>query len=460
MKSVVLAANSPFMNTDLLQKYNVAVPRYTSYPSVPLWDKKPANPGIWMEDCVRSFEMSGELSVYIHLPYCESLCTYCGCNKHITKNHLVEEPYVRAVIKEWELYTSKFKKAPVIRELHLGGGTPTFFSPESLRLLINGILKTGVPAENHNFSFEAHPSSTSLEHLKVLRELGFNRLSLGVQDFDDRIMKVINRFQTIEQISDITVKARELGYTSINYDLIYGLPLQTPENIKHNLELIGELKPDRIAFYSYAHIPEVKKAQRAYSEKDLPMGMDKLKLYQLGKLGLEKLGYVEIGMDHFALKSDELYQSMKSKSLHRNFMGYTPYSTPLSIGLGASAISDSGTAYAQNEKSVKDYLLKMKEADLPPITKTHFLTDEDKYIRKQILDLICNFQTDWLDNPAKFEFKLQQAFVEMERDGLLKIFPYQVKVSQTGRSFIRNICRVFDKRMDRHQEALTFSKAV
>ncbi len=448
------------MEVSLLQKYDVPVPRYTSYPTVPLWDTRDTSAERWMEHVKLSFSRNKEISLYIHLPYCEALCTYCGCNKHITKNHLVEYPYVQAVLKEWKMYTSRLPEKPVIRELHLGGGTPTFFSPENLKMLVEGLLAEAELPNSYEFSFEAHPNSTTFEHLKTLREIGFNRISVGVQDFDSEIMRIINRFQTVEEIRNVTEQARALGYKSVNYDLIYGLPKQTSEHIKTNLELLKELKPDRIAFYSYAHIPDVKKAQRAYSEADLPLGIDKLNLYTQGKAGLEALGYKDIGMDHFALPTDELYQSMQHHKLHRNFMGYTPYHTELCIALGASSISDSWTAYAQNEKTVKEYLLRIKTEDLPPIIKTHFLTEEDKETRRRILDLICDYRTSWFDLDQGIPLWVEAAFSELEKDGLVKIFPNQIKVTETGKSFIRNICRILDVRMDRHQEKVVFSKAV
>ena len=448
------------MDVKLLEKYDVPVPRYTSYPTVPLWDVEETYGERWMKHVQMSFAKNKEISLYIHLPYCEALCTYCGCNKHITKNHLVEVPYVKAVLKEWKMYTSRLPEKPVIREIHFGGGTPTFFSPENLKNLIDGLLADAEVAEKHDFSFEAHPNSTSYEHLKTLRECGFNRVSIGVQDFDGEIMRVIHRFQTVDEVRQVTLWARELGYTSVNFDLIYGLPLQTPAHIEKNLELLQELIPDRIAFYSYAHIPEVKKAQRAYSEADLPMGRDKLNLYLQGRDGLEKLGYRDIGMDHFALPQDELYRSFKAGKLHRNFMGYTPYHTELCIALGASSISDSWTAYAQNEKTLKDYLHRVNHEDLPPIIKNHFLTEEDLKVRRRLLNLICHDETNWFDSKEDFTFELQRAFDNLEKDGLVKVFPHQVKVTPSGKNFIRNICRVLDTRMDRHQKKVTFSKAV
>lgn len=448
------------MDEKLLQKYDVPVPRYTSYPTVPLWETSQTSAEKWMQHVQMSFAKNRELSLYIHLPYCESLCTYCGCNKHITKNHLVELPYVNAVLKEWEMYTSRLPEKPLIREIHLGGGTPTFFAPKNLKKLVKGILSHCELAEDYDFGFEAHPDSTSYDHLLVLRKLGFNRISIGVQDFDEEIMRIINRFQTVDQIRTVTRQARELGYKSVNYDLIYGLPRQNAQHIARNLELLQELRPDRIAFYSYAHIPDMKKAQRAYSEKDLPLGLEKIHLYQQGKEGLEKLGYKDIGMDHFALESDELYRALQKHKLHRNFMGYTPFHTDLCIALGASSISDSWTAFAQNEKTLKDYLRRVREESLPPIAKTHFLTQEDQKIRKHILNLMCHYESNWFDDRDSYTPELQRRFMQLQQDGLLKLFPYQVKVTQQGKNLIRNICRVLDARMDRHQEKLTFSKAV
>lgn len=448
------------MKMDLLRKYDVPVPRYTSYPTVPMWDDEAPAAEKWMKHVQAAFNRNKEVSLYVHLPYCEALCTYCGCNKHITKNHLVEIPYIKAVLKEWKMYTDRLPGKPVIRELHLGGGTPTFFSPENLKMLVEGLVKDAELPPDYDFSFEAHPNSTSFEHLKTLREIGFNRISIGVQDFDDEIMRIINRFQTVEEIRQVTTQARALGYESVNFDLIYGLPKQTPAHIERNLELLKEFMPDRIAFYSYAHIPEVKKAQRAYSEADLPLGMDKLNLYRQGKEGLEKLGYKDIGMDHFALPDDALYRSAESKKLHRNFMGYTAYHTELCIALGASSISDSWTAYAQNEKTTKEYLRRIREENLPPIIKNHFLTNEDQQVRRKILDLICHYETYWPAGSKYLEMDLKEAYAELEADGLVEVSGAAVKVTALGKSFIRNICRVLDARMNRRQKEVVFSRAV
>ena len=450
------------MGLYLLEKYNVPAPRYTSYPTVPYWQEEAPEEEVWRNSVVSALNRNKEISLYIHLPYCESLCTYCGCNKRITKNHAVEEPYIRSLLNEWRIYAGMFPGRPVLRELHLGGGTPTFFSPENLRSLIEGIFADVDLPANHEFGFEAHPNSTTREHLETLRELGFSRLSIGIQDFAPEILEIINRRQSFEEVRDVTAWARELGYSSINYDLIFGLPLQTQEHIRRTVSRIRELRPERIAFYSDAHVPWIKPSQRAYSESDLPKGREKRALYELGRELLEEAGYVEIGMDHFALPEDSLYRALEFGKLHRNFMGYTPYITRLSIALGASSISDSWEAYVQNEKHIEAYRERVDRGELP-IVKGHLLNEEDQIIRGHILNIMCRFQTHWAKSskqcPALFEGL--ERLEELERDGLIELGSYQLKVTDRGRPFLRNICMALDARYWRHQpEGKLFSQVV
>src|SRR5665213_448567 len=379
---------------NLAQKYNVAAPRYTSYPTMPYWDIDFFDQQSWTQSVKLSFEESkgNGISLYIHLPFCESLCTYCGCNTRITKNHVVEEPYINAVLREWEMYKQIIGESPVIREIHLGGGTPTFFSAQNLHLLINGILDGAQLHAKSEFSFEAHPGNTSAEHLQTLYNLGFRRLSLGIQDFDPKVQFIINRHQSFKQVQKVTEEARRIGYTSINYDLIYGLPLQTFEGLADTMHLVAELMPDRIAFYSYAHVPWLKPGQRKFTELDLPVDAEKRKLYEIGKEMFNKAGYVEIGMDHFALKTDSLYKASLSGKLHRNFMGYTHNYTQLMIGLGVSSISDTWFSYMQNVKKVEDYQALIAKGTFP-IFKGHLLNEEDLVLRKHISNIMCRFET-------------------------------------------------------------------
>lgn len=444
----------------LLDRYDVPVPRYTSYPTVPVWQESREKGERWLEHAAAAYRRKAAISLYLHLPYCESLCTYCGCNKHITKNHLVERPYLEALLLEWEQYRQVLGSKPVIRELHLGGGTPTFFSPENLSWFMRELRQRATFLPEADLSFEAHPSSTTAAHLEALREVGFNRLSLGVQDFDQKILATIHRFQTDEQITNICSKARSLGYRSINFDLIYGLPGQTGEHIELNFERVASLKPDRIAFYSYAHVPGVAPSQRAYSEADLPSPEEKYALYQQGQKALRQLGYQHIGMDHFALPKDDLSKSARNKTLHRNFMGYTPAHTELSIGLGASAISDSWTAFAQNEKKIKDYLYRVRKQEKLPVFKHHFLTLREQATRKMLLELICHFQLDELDQPWRLSAAQEQELLQMEKDGLLKRFPRQIKVTERGRGYIRNICALFDFHYQAQKGKGQFSRAI
>ncbi|MCY1520205.1 Oxygen-independent coproporphyrinogen III oxidase [compost metagenome] len=376
------------------------------------------------------------------MPFCESLCTYCGCNTRITKNHAVELPYIQAVIKEWDLYVALLGERPKIKELHLGGGTPTFFSPENLQLLLKHILRDVELATDSEFSFEAHPANTTIAHLQSLYELGFKRLSLGIQDFDPKVQFMINRFQTPAQVLAVVEKAREIGYTSINFDLIYGLPAQTLVGLAETMTEVITMKPDRIAFYSYAHVPWLKPGQRHYSDKDLPKGEEKFALYELGRDLLLDAGFKDIGMDHFALAGDALYQASLNKQLHRNFMGYTHQHTQLLIGLGVSSISDCWTAFAQNPKTVEAYLNKVNTGTLA-VEKGHLLNDLDLKIRKHILEVMCQGITHFEDGISEAHHKRLSSLIS---DGIVEVDDNQVIVTHLGQSFLRNVCMAFDER--------------
>ena len=297
---------------------------------------------------------------------------------------------------------------------------------------------------------------------ETLHNLGFNRISIGVQDFAPEILEIINRKQTFESVAQVTRWARELGYESINYDLIFGLPLQTPEHIRETVRKVGQLKPERIAFYSYAHVPWIKPSQRAYSEADLPLGKAKRALYELGRELLEGLGYAEIGLDHFALPKDALFKAMKDGSLHRNFMGYTPYYTGLSLALGASGISDSWDAFIQNERKIEDYQAAVAKG-LFPIMKGHLLTEEDQVIRGHILNLMCRNETIWKNQEFQCNALYEgiERLAELEMDGLIERYPFHLKVTEKGRAFIRNICLAFDARYWRKKpEGMLFSQTI
>ncbi|TYP97389.1 oxygen-independent coproporphyrinogen-3 oxidase [Tenacibaculum adriaticum] len=454
------------MKNSLIQKYNIPGPRYTSYPTVPYWDESTFSKEKWLETFKKSFKESNTsegISLYIHLPFCESLCTFCACHKHITKRHEVEEDYITTVLKEWNLYTNLVDEKPIIKEIHLGGGTPTFFSSDNLQRLIKGLFINAERHPNFEFSFEGHPNNTTKEQLQTLFNLGFTRVSFGVQDYNETVQKAIHRIQPFENVLQVTNWAREIGYTSVSHDLIFGLPFQTKENVIHTINKTKELQPDRISFYSYAHVPWVKGVgQRGFNEADLPKDKEKRELYEIGKQLFADLGYVEIGMDHFALPTDSLFKATQEKTLHRNFMGYTANKTQLMIGLGMSAISDSWYGFAQNVKTVKEYQELVNSGEIP-VFRGHILNQEDLIVRKHILNIMCHFSTSWDEKLNQFD-ELENSITllqEIKEDKLLKIQNNTLTVTEEARPFVRNICMAFDRRLQRKQpETKLFSLTI
>ncbi|AWW29315.1 oxygen-independent coproporphyrinogen III oxidase [Echinicola strongylocentroti] len=444
---------------ELIDKYDVAVPRYTSYPTVPLWEND-LDEHSWKNNVQKAYREFGDsegISLYIHLPYCDSLCTYCGCNKHITKNHDKEIPYLEALRREWDMYLEMLPSRPKLAAIHLGGGTPTFFSAENLQSLIQYILDSSSVLSQAKFSFEGHPNNTTLEHLLALKEVGFTRVSYGVQDLDHKVQKAIHRIQPISKVEEATYHAQLAGFQQINYDLIYGLPHQTEETILNTMEEIRRLMPSRIAFYSYAHVPSVFQAQKSF-EQYLPKKAEKRNLYETGKAKLTSIGYEEIGMDHFALPGDELLEAKQTGRLHRNFMGYTDFSSHILIGLGSSAISDVHYAYAQNTKDIELY---KEQVNLRHFShsKGHNMTLEDIKTRKTIMDLICTGTTD--ETNVVWRRENMKLLNDLQEDGLITMRNNEITVTPLGTAFIRNICSAFDHRMKNKQsQTFVFSKAI
>lgn len=442
------------MSISLINKYNVPGPRYTSYPTVPYWDDNGFSLKLWKETVLKSFKESNTsegISLYIHLPFCESLCTFCGCNKRITKNHDVEIPYIKSLLKELRLYNDLFGERPIIKEMHLGGGTPTFFSSENIQMLLEGIFRRAKKAENAILSFEGHPNNTTSRHLEVLASFGFTRVSFGVQDYNETVQRAIHRIQPFENVKKVTREAREAGYTSIGHDIIFGLPFQKKEHIIQTMEYTKKLMPDRIAFYSYAHVPWIKgNGQRGFRDEDLPSAAEKRAQYELGREMLLESGYVEIGMDHFALPSDSLHKALEKGTIHRNFMGYSDSKTQVMIGLGVSSISDSWYSFAQNVKGVDEYQA-LIESGVFAVFRGHILTNEDLIIRKHILNLMCKLETSWEDDRLYFD-ELPDILLqldELQRDQLVKFLPKGLRITEKGRPFVRNICMAFDLLLQR-----------
>jgi oxygen-independent coproporphyrinogen-3 oxidase len=432
----------------LINKYNVSGPRYTSYPTVPFWDFNSFHLEKWKTGILsfgKTEILANGLSLYVHLPYCESLCTFCACHKRITKNHGVETSYIDALLAEWQMYLSILGIRPNIKEIHLGGGTPSFFSAENLERLILGILNSADVDQNPAFSFEGHPNNTTEEHLQTLHDLGFRRVSFGVQDYDPIVQKAIHRFQPFEAVEKVTNLARQIGYTSVSHDLVFGLPFQKLESVRNTIFKTLELKPDRIAFYSYAHVPWIKgNGQRGFEDEDLPSPNEKRALYETGRELFEHAGYAEVGMDHFALPGDELFEAMNKGQLHRNFMGYTTQTSRAMIGLGASSISDILGAFGQNNKDIEAYKKAVFDGVLP-VDKGHILSEMDLLVREQILNLMCNLKTKWTveQHDVIHSDAWTEALDEMEQDGVLKLQNNRLIVKK--KAFVRNICMVFDQ---------------
>lgn len=448
------------MSNELLNKYDVPAPRYTSYPTVPFWDNDPT-PEEWVHSLKTYFSKDDTTwSMYIHVPFCETLCTFCGCNTIITRDHKRENPYLEHLLQEWRLYLKNVPeiKTKPLKELHFGGGTPTFFSPENLHTLVSEIFKDVTLDEDFEGSIEVDPRRTHVEHLKALRELGFKRVSMGVQDFDPEVQRLVNRIQPEGMTLELSQKARDLGYTSINYDLIYGLPKQTPQSIEILAQKTLEHKPDRIALYSFALVPWIKPTHRIYKDEDLPKGADKRKLYEIARNILISGGYVEIGMDHFALKTDSLYKAIQDKTLHRNFMGYTPFRTNILLGLGVSAISETPDCFHQNEKKLPVYERMLGQDQLTTF-RGHKLSKQDQTRREQILKLMTTWETV-LDD-ATHEQNVKAFLSELISDELVEVKDQKIIVLEKGQPFLRNICMALDERLRlKNPEQKVFSQSL
>jgi oxygen-independent coproporphyrinogen-3 oxidase len=437
--------------TDLFAKYDVPAPRYTSYPTVPFWTNSPTTDQ-WIDQLNQAFvDEAATCSLYFHLPFCESLCTFCACNTVITRDHGREEGYVELLSTEWNLYLDR---VPALRErallgVHLGGGTPTFFAAENLERILKPIL-TSTRIENERFeaSVEVHPGHTTRAQLLSLRNLGFTRISIGVQDFDPEVQRLVNRHQPYEVTKSITDIARELGYTSVNYDLIYGLPRQNPDGFRQTVAKTIELRPDRIALYSFARVPWIKPAQRSYKDEDIPVAGEKRALYEIAREMLSQAGYVEIGMDHFALPHDGMAEAQRKHTLHRNFQGYTETRTTVLLGLGVSAISETPGCFHQNEKAFPVYERRVHSGEIPTL-RGHLLNEEDKKLREQILQFMTRFEVGLLAEQSEDAKLFLRPMID---DGLVEVRNGKLALTERGTPFLRNACMFFDRRLRRQEE--------
>lgn len=447
--------------SELLKKYDVPVPRYTSYPTVPYWTDSPSTEE-WIESLRRHFQAASTTwSLYMHIPFCETLCTFCGCNTTITKSHDREAPYVSTILKEFESYrvgVPGLVNKP-LRQLHLGGGTPTFLAPKELHRMVDTIMKqVNIDRAVFEGSVEVDPRRTTADQLRVLFDLGFRRVSMGVQDFDAEVQRLVNRLQPFEVTRALTEASRQMGYTSVNFDLIYGLPKQTVASFEKSIDLTIQLRPDRIALYSFALVPWIKPAQRLFKDSDLPSGPEKRDLYEMAYGKLIQAGYVEIGMDHFALPSDSLAHALTGRTLHRNFMGYADLRTDILLGLGVSSISETPDCFHQNEKVLPVYERKVNEGAIPTL-RGHKLNAEDQAFREQILQFMTLGETRMRDQAQ--EKDAREFLADMIQDGLVRVDGGKLSITETGRPFLRNACVVLDQRL-RAQKPTTkvFSQAL
>lgn len=441
-------------DADLIRRYDTSGPRYTSYPTVNRFK------GDITEDDYRRWARvsNGDpiprpLSLYVHIPFCDTVCFYCACNKVVTKDHSKADTYLEYLYREIAMQAALFDKDRIVEQFHWGGGTPTFLAEDEIRKLMavtrrHFSLRSGDKGEN---SIEIDPRSVDYNKLHVLREVGFNRISLGVQDVNLKVQQAVNRIQREEITRDVAESARELGFKSINMDLMYGLPLQSVESFDKTLRAVVEMFPERIAVYNYAHLPARFKPQRRISEADLPTADEKLDILQHTIEHLTSAGYVYIGMDHFARPDDELAQAQSLGSLHRNFQGYSTHSDCDLIGLGVSAIGKVCDNYSQNVRDIEQYYERINAGNLP-LERGIELEPDDLLRRGIINQLMCHFVLNIkvLERKWRFSFATHfkpeiQKLIIMENDGLLTLDEDTLKVLPAGRLLVRNICMVFDR---------------
>lgn len=458
---------SHVVSPELLSRFDVPGPRYTSYPTADRFVE-----AFTEQDYIQALEqrragsMALPLSLYVHVPFCESVCYYCACNKVITKHHERAAEYLRYLSREMELQVQHFGQGHSVSQLHLGGGTPTFLSDAELEDLMSMIRRHFTLVPGGEYSIEVDPRTVTEERLQTLARLGFNRLSFGVQDFDPAVQKAVHRVQPAEQVFSLVQSARKIGFESINVDLIYGLPLQTPESFARTLAQVNELRPDRIALYAYAHLPARFKPQRRILAAELPSPRDKLAMLSASLDSLVGGGYVYVGMDHFALPTDALAVAKRQGRLHRNFQGYSTQPDCDLIALGVSAIGRIGATYSQNAKTLEDYYDSLDQGRLP-IVRGLALSRDDLLRRCVIMSIMCQGQLLFesvelghlIDFKTYFARELE-VLAELANHGLVTIDDSGVQVTSTGWYLVRAIAMVFDRNLQVDRDRARFSKII
>ena len=458
-----------FLTPELLTRFDVPGPRYTSYPTADRFVE-----AFSQQDLRQALDLRNQglgqknrpLSIYVHIPFCESLCYYCACNKIITKHHEKAEPYLRYLAKEVELYTSSIGIGQSVSQLHLGGGTPTFLSNDELRELMSVLKRSFNFVAGGEYSVEVDPRTVNDERLALLLELGFNRLSFGVQDFDPEVQKAVHRIQPSAQVFALVASARKMGFESVNVDLIYGLPKQTPESFDRTLKQVNELRPDRIALYAYAHLPERFKPQRRILAAELPVASSKIAMLSRSMEALMNAGYVYVGMDHFALPEDALAVAKRQGRLHRNFQGYSTQPDCDLIALGVSSIGRVGATYSQNAKTLEEYCDLIDQGRFP-VVRGLALNRDDIARRAIIMALMCQgrvvFESIELAHLLHFKTSFAaelEALQALQAQGLVAVDDTGIQVTAKGWFFVRAVAMVFDRYLQADRNRARFSKII
>lgn len=453
-------------NNNLIKKYDKSGPRYTSYPTAIQFTENFSESNYY-EHVKLSNERNTPLSLYFHIPFCDTICYYCGCNKIVTKNRDHAQPYLDAVYKELALQGDLFKATRIVNQLHWGGGTPTFISHDQMTELMQQTRRhfTLLDDDSGEYSIELDPREVTPSSMTLLRKLGFNRISLGVQDFNPKVQQAVNRIQSYKETRDVILAARKNKFHSISLDLIYGLPFQTIESFDETVDKVLELEPDRLSVFNYAHLPSMFKTQRQINEFDLPSAEEKLAILQHVTNKLIDAGYEFIGMDHFAKPTDELAIAQKEKKLYRNFQGYSTNSDCDLVALGITSIGKVADSYSQNIKTIKEYTEVIETGHLP-IYRGVALTQDDILRREVINQLICHFELKFHDIENEFSIDFADYFAnelsqlkEMQADSLLELSNEKISVLPEGKLLIRNICMVFDVYLKESKEQ-RFSKTI
>ncbi len=460
-------AHMPNVSTELLQKYDIAGPRYTSYPTadrfVEAFTEKEYKQALEVREIGR---VSLPLSLYVHIPFCESLCFFCACNKIVTKHHERSAEYLKYLSREMDLHIVQLGSKPSVSQLHLGGGSPTFFSDAELTQLMSEFRNKFKMSPVGEYSIEIDPRTVDKSRLKNLRALGFNRLSFGVQDFNADVQKAVHRIQPFEQVSELVEESRRQKFESINMDLIYGLPKQTPDTFSHTLDQVITLRPDRIALYAYAHLPERFKPQRRIVTEELPTAADKLTMLSTAISKLIIAGYVYIGMDHFALPEDDLAIAKRQGRLHRNFQGYSTQPECDLIALGVSSIGRVGATYSQNAKTMEEYCDFINQGHLP-IVRGLGLSSDDLIRRTVIMSIMCQGEVQYesiglaymIDFKKYFSTELEE-LQTLKNAGMVTFDESGLEVTEMGWYFVRAIAMAFDKYLQTDQTRARFSKII